>query len=557
MGTGTGKKLVRKGSPMRRFTELFYELDLSSRTSDKIRALRTYFASVPAADGAWAVFFLAGDRLKRSVRKNDFRDWAGALSGFPEWMVAECYDHVGDLAETLALLLERGKAGAAGDPEIPALHRVVEEWILPLRERERAEQRILLEKAWRRLDARTCLVFNKMVTGGFRVGVSHGLVHRALGEAAGIEAGVIAQRLMGDWRPTAEAYARLFSREQETADEAAPYPFCLAQPLEEMPEEGFERKLGRPGHWQVEWKWDGVRAQLIRRGSRVVLWSRGGELLGEQFPEIVEAAARWEREGVLDGEILAWREGRPAPFAVLQRRLGRKNVGGKLKREAPVAFMAYDLLEKDGCDLREEPTRCRRRELERFVGALGPSSVRVSPLVPAESWIELAEKRNESRARGVEGLMLKRLEAGYAVGRKTGDWWKWKTDPYTADAVLVYANQGHGRRAGLFTDYTFSVWSGDSLVPFAKAYSGLGDAEIRRLDRWIRENTREKHGPVRVVAPELVFEIAFEGIRASKRHKSGVAVRFPRIYRWREDKPAQEADTLETVRSLLPDTDIS
>ncbi len=538
---------------MKRFAGLFLELDASNRTSAKLAALERYFRAAPAGDAAWAVFFLTGNKVRRAVRMKDFRVWAGGFSGYPEWMVEECYDHVGDLAETLALLL--AGSGGAGDNAggEQGLGELVETVLLPLRGLEPARQREQVEAVWRHLDGAGCLVFNKLLTGGFRVGVSRALVTRALAAIAGVEPAVLAHRLMGDWRPSAAAFRALVAAEAEGDDPARPYPFCLACPLEGTSAADPGGALSPVADWQVEWKWDGIRAQLIRRGGEVLLWSRGEELVGEAFPELVEAAARWGRDAVVDGEILIWREGEesPAGFAVLQRRLGRKTAGPRLRSEAPAVFMAYDLMEVDGEDVRNRPLSDRRERLEAFFAGGEGRRFRLSPVVQAEGWEAMAAERARSRALGVEGLMLKRLDSGYGVGRKKGDWWKWKIEPLTADAVLVYAQQGHGRRAGLFTDYTFSIWDGDALVPFAKAYSGLSDAEIRRVDRWIRAHTRERHGPVRVVDPELVFEIAFEGMAESKRHKSGVAVRFPRILRWREDKSAAEADTLEAVRALL------
>ncbi len=530
---------------MKRFTELYMELDASNRKNAKLAALKRYFAEVPPADGAWAVFFLTGNRLKRPIKLTDFREWAGAACGFPPWMVEECYNHVGDLAETLALLLADGKR--SGLTEDRPLHQIVEEDIAPLREMEPEPQRKRIESIWASLDGSTCFIFNKLITGGFRVGVSHTLVCVALADLAGVEPPVMAHRLMGNWQPTPAAYDTLFSGEESGDQSAKPYPFCLAHPLDD----DAKSKLGEVADWQIEWKWDGIRAQLIKRGGEVIIWSRGEEMVTEQFPEVAEAAAHWPDSVVLDGELLAWAGEQPEPFSELQRRLGRKKVGAKLRKDVPVVFMAYDFLELGGKDLRSESTTARRAKLETWAASIPTDTFRLSPLVTAESWSAVAALRETSRSRRVEGLMLKQAGAPYQAGRKKGAWWKWKVAPYTVDAVMVYAQQGHGRRAGLYTDYTFSVWLEDQLVPIAKAYSGLSDAEIRKVDRWIRENTLDSHGPVRVVRPELVFEIAFEGIHESKRHKSGIAVRFPRILRWRIDKPPSEADSLQTVRSLL------
>ncbi|MBC2602565.1 ATP-dependent DNA ligase [Puniceicoccus vermicola] len=530
---------------MKRFTELYLELDASNRTTAKLASLKRYFESAPPEDAAWAVYILTGRRLKRLVKTGDLRTWTAEACQFPLWMVEECYGHVGDLAETLALLLAN-RSSTPPPTEMPGLRAMIEDHILPLRDLTPPEQQQSMLDIWNSLDGEACFVLNKLITGGFRVGVSKALINRALAEVAGVEPPAMAHRLMGDWQPTADHFRALLQPESAEDDPARPYPFCLAYPLEQPD----LQKLGPTSDWQIEWKWDGIRAQLIKRSGEVLLWSRGEELVGEQFPEIVESAAQWPEDLVLDGEILAWDEDQPASFAALQRRLGRKKVGPKLRKEVPVVFMAYDLLELQRKDLRSRPTTERRRILD-TLGSSERESFRLSPTLQAESWTEIAEMRAQSRQHRVEGLMLKAATSPYGVGRTKGLWWKWKVDPYTVDAVLVYAQQGHGRRAGLYTDYTFSIWKDGELVPLAKAYSGLTDKEIREVDRWIRQHTRESHGPVRVVDPELVFEIAFEGIQPSKRHKSGLAVRFPRIHRWRRDKPTKEADHFETVISLL------
>lgn len=530
---------------MKRFTELYMELDASNRTTAKLAALKRYFVEVPPEDGAWAIFFLTGQRLKRPIKLKDFREWAGATCGYPTWMVDECYHHVGDLAETLALLLADGKL--SGQTADRPLHQVVGQIIVPLRKMDPSEQREQIERMWSQLDGESCFIFNKLITGGFRVGVSQTTVSKALAELAEVEPAVMAHRLMGTWQPNAVAYQSLFSGDVSGDQLAKPYPFCLAYPLDD----DAQAKLSPLENWQIEWKWDGIRAQVIKRKGEVIIWSRGEEMVTAQFPEVAEAAAHWPNSVVLDGELLAWADDRPAPFSELQRRLGRKKVGAKLRREVPIVFMAYDLLEVDGADVRSEDTAGRRIKLEALARSIADETFKLSPLVGADSWDSVAGLRETSRSRRVEGLMLKRKDSAYQAGRKKGEWWKWKVAPYTVDAVMVYAQQGHGRRAGLYTDYTFSVWQEGQLVPIAKAYSGLSDAEIRKVDRWIRRNTLDSHGPVRVVQPKLVFEIAFEGINESKRHKSGVAVRFPRILRWRVDKPAKEADSLESVRSLL------
>jgi DNA ligase-1 len=371
-------------------------------------------------------------------------------------------------------------------------------------------------------------------------------VVRALERFSGIDAEVISHRLMGEWPATADTYRRILSPDTRDADISRPYPFYLAYPLDSNLHD-----LGPLDRWQVEWKWDGIRGQVIKRSHQVFLWSRGEELVSEKYPELAEDAALLPNGTVFDGEILPWQEGRPLPFSELQRRIGRKTVGKKLLKEVPTAFLAYDVLEFGGEDMRTKALFQRRKILSRVLSTLPGSRLIISPVVAARNWEELEILHKKSRCRGVEGFMLKRLDSVYQVGRRRGDWWKWKIDPLSADAVLIYAQRGHGKRAGLYTDYTFAVWQGETLVPFAKAYSGLSDEEIREVDRFIQRNTIERFGPVRSVRPELVFEIAFEGIQESSRHKSGVAVRFPRIARWRRDKKVEGADTIETLKALL------
>jgi DNA ligase-1 len=430
--------------------------------------------------------------------------------------------------------------------ELP-LHHWIEQRLLPMREWEDARRRESMIGSWREMDERQRFVWNKLITGEFRVGVSQNLVVRALASVSGIDANVVAHRLMGDWQPTPEFHVQLIAPDVRDADISRPYPFCLAYPIE-----GGIEELGDVKDWQVEWKWDGIRSQLIRRQWRTFLWSRGEELITERFPELDALGALLPEGTVIDGEILAWKNEAPLPFAQMQRRIGRKVLSEKMLRDVPAALVAYDLLEHGGADIREMPLEERRERLSRIIEAASSSGhVILSPTVTAASWDEYTELRRQSRERGVEGFMLKRYGSPYRVGRRRGDWWKWKIEPYSVDAVLLYAQPGHGRRASLFTDYTFAVWDNGELVPFAKAYSGLSDAEIRQVDAFVRRNTIESFGPVRAVKPELVFELAFEGIQRSPRHRSGIAVRFPRMARWRMDKKAEEADTIETVRALL------
>ncbi|MES1931037.1 ATP-dependent DNA ligase [Salinisphaera shabanensis T35B1] len=537
---------------MRAFTDLYTRLDASTATNDKIAAMRDYFAIAPAADAAWAVSFLCGRRIKRLIPSARLREWTAEAIDMPLWLVEESYSAVGDLAETVTLLLDEIETGDAG-LDI-ALHDWVEQRILPLRDLDDEDRKRRILGYWRELPTDARFTLNKLLTGAFRVGVSRRLVTRALAETADIEPARIAHRLMGRWRPTPEFFERLIDPEDRGEDAAQPYPFFLASPIEQAPIQAMA-DLGDRSDWHAEWKWDGIRAQLIRRQGQCHIWSRGEDLMEGRFPELEAAAADLPDGCVLDGEILAWAEGdsRPLPFARLQRRIGRLKPSANMQAKHPVRFLAYDLMEYEGEDIRETPIETRRAKLESLVGTADDGArIAVSANVESSGWDELATLRERSREFATEGFVLKRAGSPYRVGRTRGDWYKWKVDPYSIDAVLLYAQPGSGRRSSLLTDYTFAVWDGENLVPFAKAYSGLTDEEIGQVDHWIRRNTRERFGPVRSVEPTHVFELHFEGIQASNRHKSGIAVRFPRIARWRHDKRIEDADTLDGVKALLP-----
>jgi DNA ligase-1 len=549
---------------MDRFARLYDAIDQTTSTNAKVSAMAAYFAEAPPADAAWAVFFLTGRRLKRLVPYVAVHDWALAATGLPSWILEECYSVVGDGAETAALVLDQlgtGDSGlGTGDSEPITLARWVEERIIPLRGMDPDAQREHVTRWWRPLDRLQRFVLLKMVTGELRVGVSQTLVVRALAHASGLPVATVAARLMGDWTPSADWFATIMAADSTDVDLSRPYPFFLASPLE-----GDPVSLGDVTDWLLEWKWDGIRAQLVRRGGAVHLWSRGEELITNRFPEITAAATHLPDGTVLDGEVLAYRDGRPLPFSALQQRIGRQKQVAQMARAVPVVFMAYDILEEGGRDIRDLPLSERRARLVRQLAPgsdagepeSGAGVLRASPLVTTPSWTELATEREGSRARGVEGLMLKRAASPYGVGRRRGDWWKWKIDPYTIDAVLIYAQPGSGKRASLLTDYTFGVWDEGALVPVAKAYSGLSNEEIAEMDRWIRRHTVERFGPVRHVQPVHVFELGFEAIARSTRHRSGIAVRFPRMLRWRKDKRPEEADTLENVRRLLEGVEAS
>lgn len=527
---------------MRAFSELYEELDTTTSTNLKVAAMVRYFGTAPAADAAWAAYILSGRRLKRFIGPALLYRWLVDECGLPAWLVEESRAMVGDLAETIALLTDRG--GAREAPEVP-LATWIEDRLLPLRNAAESSQRAAVLEWWRTLPYRESFLVNKFLTGSLRVGVSELLVTRALAEVLSVPRPDISRRLMGDWFPSAAFWESLRTGESAAGDPSAPYTFFLASPLEAGPE-----TLGDREQWQAEWKWDGIRSQLVRRQGQCFIWSRGEDLVTDRFPEVVGAAKHLPDGVVLDGELVAWRDGSIQPFADLQTRIGRKKLTAAVLQAVPVRFLAYDLLEQEHEDLRTLSLRERRARLEALLSK-APDVLGLSEVVAAGSWEDLARIREESRTRKVEGLMLKALEAPYGGGRQRGSWWKWKVEPYSFDAVMLYAQPGHGRRSNLYTDYTFGVWNSGELVPVAKAYSGLSNAEILELDRWIRAHTREKFGPVRSVEPTQVFELAFEGIAASSRHKSGIALRFPRIARRRADKPASEANTLADLQAIL------
>jgi DNA ligase-1 len=539
---------------MRRFADLYSALDASSGTQARVDALVAYFSGVDAADGAWALHVLLGKQGKRLITGRRLRQICLEESPLPEWLFDDCYAHVGDSAETITLLWAQVEAGAS-EPLQHSLQHWMEQLLPAAAALESDAQSDAVRHLWRGLNPAELLVANKLLTGGLRVGVAQGLVVRALARLSGLEEAQLQHRLIGGFKPSAAALTALLApADGAEAVPSRPYPFYLASPLEQQP-------AGPASDWQAEWKFDGIRGQLIRRANEVFLWSRGEELIGAAFPELLAAAGCLANGTVLDGEILVWPAGsdQPAPFAQLQRRLGRKAPGRKLLAECPAAFVAYDLLELGGDDLRQQPLSQRRSALEELLQDLPETTptpaaglLRLSPRLPLTAWEQLEPLRQQAASAAAEGLMLKGLASPYLAGRKRGQWWKHKREPYTLDAVLLYAQAGSGRRANLFTDYTFGLWNAEGeLVSFAKAYSGLNDGEITALDRWIRSHTTERFGPVRAVQPLQVFELAFEGLQRSSRHKSGIAVRFPRIARWRQDKPAAEADSLASALALL------
>lgn len=526
---------------MQRFARLLTSLSNSTKTNDKRDLLVAYLREADDEDRLWLIAAFTGRRPKRLVNSTLMKLWCTEVTGMPQWLFDESYHHVGDLSEAIALMLP-DPGEAEEDVSLGSLMRTLQD----LQKATEEEKRAFIKQQWDKLPRESCLVFNKLIMGGFRIGVSEALVVQALATYTGKDPQAVAHLISGNWSPFTTTFSDLINEEVHVTDLSKPYPFFLAYSLE-----GGAENLGAPEDWQVEWKWDGIRGQLIRRSGNLYLWSRGEDLITDKFPEIQSLQPLLPDGIALDGEVLAFRDGLPISFQYLQTRITRKNVSKKQLTEAPTVFMAYDVLEWKGEDIRNRPQSERRALLEGLVHTIHSPHLILSPLLDFGSWEELPGHLEGARERACEGFMIKRKGAIYQAGRRRGDWWKWKVDPLSVDAVMVYAQKGHGKRSGLYTDYTFAVRDGQSLVPFAKAYSGLTDKEIAQVDKFVKANSIEQFGPVRTVKPELVFEIGFEGIAASGRHKSGVAVRFPRILKWRTDKSANEIDTIEHLKELL------
>ena len=536
---------------MKNFAQLFLSLDETNKTNEKVKIIKSYLQQVSDDDKINMLALFTSRKPKRPINSTQLKEWALELSHIPEWLFKESYDVVGDLAETLSLLI----------PDVESTEtRSLSEWVNEINKvrtlSDEAKKEWLITSL-NQLNRQEKFVFFKLLTGGFRLGVSQNLVVKAIAEMANLDTATITHRIMGNWSPESFSYRELIAEDDGSAYISRPYPFFLAYPIQETSEQqksntDLQTELGYAIDWQAEFKWDGIRAQLIKRADEIFIWSRGEELATDKFPELHPFINDLPNGTVLDGEILAFKDDKPLPFNILQTRIGRKTLSKKMLTDNPVAFIAYDVMEHEKQDVREKKQEERRLILEKIQGESNHKQIfRISEIIKAADWEKLAIAREQARDLMEEGLMLKRKNATYQVGRKRGDWWKWKVDPLSIDAVMIYAQKGHGRRADLYTDYTFAVWDGDKLVPIAKAYSGLTDKEIKQVDYFVKRNTLEKFGPVRTVKAELVFEIGFEGINKSTRHKSGVALRFPRILRWRIDKPKEEADTLESLMMLL------
>ncbi len=525
---------------MKVLARLINALDSSNKTNSKILAIEQFLADSTELDKYWFIRLFTGKRPRRSVKTTTMRQLAIEYSGIPEWLFQESYSAVGDLAETIALIIT------------PAKHTIdksLDQWmqeIMSLQGMPEDEIKGYILTSWESLGQTERFVFNKLMGSSFRIGVSSKTLINAFAKFYELDANLVAHSLMSDWDPELLSFEKFIKGEHININLSVPYPFSLANPLVQDLE-----SLGKEQDWQVEFKWDGIRGQVIRRDGEIFIWSRGEELVNEQFPELLEELKDQDIDFVIDGEIVPYNENGVMSFNQLQRRLNRKNISKKMMQEVPIKFIAFDILELNRQDLRNIPLEERRKILEDLLDKLNSENYLLSELLDFSDWNSLNRIREASGDKNAEGLMLKAKDSAYQVGRKKGFWWKWKVDPMSIDAVLIYAQRGSGRRSGHYTDYTFAVKDGDKLVTIAKAYSGLSNTEIAEVSKFVRENSLEKFGPVRTVKPELVFEIAFEGIAASNRHKSGVALRFPRIVHWRKDKLASEIDDIEEIKKLI------
>jgi DNA ligase-1 len=536
------ESIVSQTGGLAMFAALVIQISSSTKTNDKLDSLSEYFTIADEKDKVWVIAIFSGRRPKRMVSSTLLAEWCTTLANIPSWLFVESYSTVGDLGETIALLLPDAKNKKDNGE---CLSFYLEKFIELEKQDESVRKNFILE-SWDQMNHAERFVFNKLITGSFRIGVSQKIIVNALVKVVHLSSSVIAHRISGNWDPSTTTFSNLLSTDVVDVDHSKPYPFYLAYALEDEPE-----VLGNTEEWQAEWKWDGIRGQMIKRNNELFVWSRGEELMTEKFPEYTILKDLLPDGIVLDGEIIPVENGKPLPFSVLQTRIGRKNITKKQLTEAPISFFVYDLLEYNYEDWREKSLQERRNKLENILKDINNTAIKLSPVIDFKEWDDLAALRSTSREMNSEGIMLKRKNSIYHVGRKRGDWWKWKIDALTIDCVMIYAQKGAGRRSNLYTAYTFAVKDGEKLVPFTRAYSGLTDKEFAQVDNFVKRNSLEKFGPVRTVKPELVFEIAFEGIAASKRHKSGVALRFPRMSRWRKDKKVEEINTLDDLRAML------
>ena len=525
---------------MKAFSLMYRRLESTTSTLKRTAIIADFFRQASDKDKLWTIALFTHKRPRRTITTSYLRLWAAELANIPNWLFEDTYHIVGDLAETIAKIIP---------PPTYTSDNSLSYWVemlIALKDKEEADKKEAILEAWKILDTDSRFLFNKLITGGFRIGVAQRTIVKALSAVLDQEENVIAHKLMGNWSPLAISYEELLLSDDPTADSSKPYPFYLASPLDSPLD-----KLGSAGEWYAEYKWDGMRGQLIKRDKNVFLWSRGEELIIDQFPEFI-TLRNVESDFVIDGEILVFRDNQIKGFDHIQKRIGRKKVSKKILESHPAIMMAYDIMELNNNDIRELSQANRRIKLESLIDQNDFSNlIKISPLISFNDWSALGQIRNLAREKNAEGLMLKSKLGPYKTGRKRGDWYKWKVDPMTFDGVLLYAQRGHGRRANLYSDFTFAVKDGDNLVPITKSYIGLTDNELTQISQFVRKNTIERFGPVSSVTPKLVFEVGFEGISKSNRRKVGISLRSPRILRWRHDKSVNEIDSLSDILRFL------
>ena len=539
---------------LNKFSKLFEDLDSNNSSNKKVNSLTKYFKLNNNLNNILTIYLLIGKKNKRFISGKSLREYYANIYKIPKWLIDECYSKVGDSAEVISLLLQ-DKLLEKNIKDDISLNELINEILPKLKKLDENKKKLYIKSLWEKISKDNQLIFNKILSGTFRIGVSKGLVVKAISNMTGVDESIILHRLMGELEPIEETYMFLINQKLEQKElDYKPYPFQLANTFDERIKETIS-----VDKYQFESKWDGIRSQIIKRSNNISIWTRGEELVNKTFPELIKIISHFKNDFVLDGEILIWDENknRPKNFSLLQKRLGRKSPSLKIQKDLPVVFMAYDILEINGKDIRSKILSERRNILEKSFSNLISEDksiigkIKITKLHQISNWIDLEEVKNSARKSNTEGLVIKDKQSEYVPGRKKGNWWKYKIDPMQLDGVLIYARPGSGKRADLYTDYSFGIWEDNKLVKFANAYSGLNNEEIRELDKWIRRNTLEKFGPVRSVKPELVFEISFDNIQISKRHKSGIALRFPRITKWRRDKNIMEADNLENALKMI------
>jgi len=527
---------------MKAFAKLISNLEQTSKEAFKVTALAQYFSNATDEDKLWTLALFTGTRPKRVVDIKALKEFAEQVYTEGEWLFEASHQIVGDMAETIAYFLPKAKRNG---------NHTLSEWISMIRtifNAERIDQRDAITKAWDTLRPEERFIFNKLITGGFRIDVSLKLLSKALAIVTGKDENLLAHKLNSDWHPDEVSFETLIFTENPEAEKSKPYPFHLAHTLESTVAE-----LGDISNWQVERKWDGIRVQVIVRGNKISIWSRKGDILSSKVPELKPLAESMEDGTVLDGELICFKNGKILPINNLRTRFGRRNNSKKQFEESPCVFMAYDILEFKGEDIRNKDLAERRKKLEKVILQYYDEHkiILLSDIINNDNWESINSEREKSREHQVTGLVLKNKKSIYGSSRVEGDWWKWPVDPLFIDAILLYAQAGEGGSSKMYREYSFALWHGEDLVTFAKAKSGLEDKELKELTSFVKKNTKEKFGPVRSVAAVQIFRLAFDSITASKRHKSGILLKNPRLIEWLRDKNIEDGNNLDDLKKML------